>query len=593
MPGSRSLAPTRATLVALVAFAALAVAAPSAPAQSKVERIDALVSKYHDLNLFNGAALVAEDGRAIYSRGFGDAVMEFDVPNTPDTRFRIGSVTKQFTAAIVLQLVEEGRIDLQASITDYLPDYPPAQGDKVTIHHLLTHTSGIPSYTDLPGFMEGPVREPFTPSDSLLPVFWEMDLEFEPGARWSYNNSGYHILGVIIERVTGRSYDRVLRERILEPLGLENTGYDHNADVVERRALGYVRVPGGFQHAPYLDTSVPFAAGMLYSTVEDLLIWDQALYGQGPFRNPETRELYFTPHVAMSTADGPHYGYGWMIHDVAVGADTVHLVEHGGGIFGFTTGFWRLPEERRTIILIDNTNGSQNDRIMRGILAILHDQEPEMPRRPIGDALAEVIEDRGIEAAVAAYHALRDSAPDGYDFGEDQLNGLGYVYLRRGDVATAIRLFELNVEQFPAASNPYDSLGEAYLEAGDHERAVANYRRSLELNPANDNARRILAQRLGVEVEVAVFEVPDETLDSYLGRYELQPGFVIEITRDEEGIAAQATAQPRFPLVAISATEFAVRGVDARLAFHRNGADMAESLTLYQGGREAVAPRIE
>lgn len=593
MPRSRSHAPTRCVLAAALALAALAVAAPAASAQSKVERIDALVSTYHDLHLFNGAALVAEDGRAIYSRGFGEAVMEFDVPNGPDTRFRIGSVTKQFTAAIVLQLVEEGRIDLQAPITDYLPDYPPTQGDRVTIHHLLTHTSGIPSYTDLPGFMEGPVREPFIPSDSLLPVFWEMDLEFEPGSRWSYNNSGYHILGVIIERVTGESYDRVLRERILEPMGLRNTGYDHNADVVEKRALGYVRVPGGFQHAPYLDSSVPFAAGMMYSTVGDLLIWDQALYGQGLFRNPETKALYFTPHVAMSTPEGPHYAYGWMIHDVVVGADTVPVVEHGGGIFGFTTGFWRLPEERRTIILIDNTNGSQNDRIMRGILAILHDQEPEMPRRPIGDALAEVIEDRGIEAAVAAYHALRDSAPDGYDFGEGQLNGLGYVYLRRGDVATAIRLFELNVEQFSEASNPYDSLGEAYLAAGDRERAAVNYRRSLELNPGNDNARRILEDQLGIVVEVAVFEVPEETLDSYVGRYELQPGFVIEITREEDGIAAQATAQPRFPLVAISASEFALRGVDARLEFHREGTAAAQSLTLYQGGHEALAPRIE
>jgi CubicO group peptidase (beta-lactamase class C family) len=580
-------------LAAVFAIAALVLTAPDASAQSEVDRIDALVTKYSDLHLFNGAVLVAEDGRPIYERGFGNAVMEFDVPNTPRTRFRIGSVTKQFTAAIVLQLVEEGRIDLQAPITRYLPEYPAGQGERVTIHHLLTHTSGIPSYTDLPGFMEGPVRKAYVPADSLLPVFWEMELEFEPGSRWNYSNSGYHILGVIIERVTGEPYDRVLRERILEPLGLHDTGYDHNTAVIEKRALGYVRVPGGYEHAPFLDSSIPFSAGMMYSTVEDLLVWDQALYGQGPFRNPATKELYFAPHVAMASADGPHYAYGWMLQSVAVGSDTVRVIEHGGGIFGFTTGFWRMPDDRRTIILIDNTNGNQNDEIMRGILAILHDQVPVEPRRPVQDYVAEIIETRGIEAAVAAYRTLNDSAPEGYDFGEDQLNELGYVYLRRGDVATAVRLFELNVERFPQASNPYDSLGEAYLEAGERERAIANYRKSLELNPANDNARRILADRLGIEVEVATFDVPDEALDAYVGRFELQPGFVVEITRVDEGLAAQATAQPRFPLVAISATEFAVGGVDARLEFHRAGTGRAESLTLYQGGQQVNAPRIE
>lgn len=591
MPGpSRRVSWT--ALAAVLALCALTGTTP-ATAQSNVERIDALVSRYHELRLFNGAVLVAEEGRVIFKRGFGNAVMEFDVPVTPDTRFRIGSVTKQFTAAIVLQLVEEGRIDLQAPITRYLPDYPAAQGDRVTIHQLLTHSSGIPSYTDLPGFMEDRVRERFEPADSLLPVFWQMDLQFEPGARWSYNNSGYHLLGVIIERVTGEPYDRVLRSRILDPMGLDDTGYDHNTEVVERRAMGYERVPGGYRHAPYLDSSIPFSAGMLYSTVEDLRKWDQALYGQGPFRKPETKALYFAPHIAMAGPDGPHYAYGWILRDVLVGSDTVHVIEHGGGIFGFTTEFWRMPDERRTIIVLDNTTGTQNAEIIRGILAILHDQDPQEPRRPIRDALAEIIDARGVDAAVVAYHALRDSAAARYDFGESQLNALGYLYLRRGDLSTAIRLFELNIEQFPEAANPYDSLGEAYLEAGERERAIANYVKSLELNPANDNARRILSERLGIEVEVAVFEVPNAALDSYVGRYELQPGFVIEITRVEDGIAAQATAQPRFPLVAISETQFAVRGVDARVEFHREGAGMAQSLTLYQGGREALAPRIE
>lgn len=584
--------PFRTALATAFALCAVAAATPAA-AQSTADRIDALVSRYHELKLFNGAVLVADDGEAIYKGGFGDAVMEFDVANTPATRFRIGSVTKQFTAALVLQLVEEGKIELQAPITAYLPEYPAAQGDRVTIHQLLTHTSGIPSYTALPGFMDGSVRDPFEPADSLLSLVSSLELEFEPGTRWSYNNSGYHILGVVLEHVTGTPYDRLLRERILDPLGLEDTGYDHYDEVIEMRALGYERVPGGYAHAAYLDTSVPYAEGMMYSTVEDLLKWDQALYGAGPFREPATKELYFTAHSEIAGPDGARYAYGWFRRPVAVGPDTVQLIEHGGGIFGFTTGFWRIPEERRTVIAMDNTTGEHLDEMMTDIVAILHGQDPAPPRQPISERLAGIIEAAGVEAAVAAYRALRDTAASAYDFDEDELNELGYIYLRQGDIATATRLFELNVEQFPDASNPYDSLGEAYLAAGDSTRAIANYEKSLELNPGNDNARRILAEQLGVVAELTAIEVPSAALASYVGRYELHPGFVIEITRQGAAIYAQATGQNRLELIPLSATEFAVQGVDARVEFPADAGDAAPSLMLHQGGRDATAPRIE
>lgn len=584
--------PFRTALAAALAICSVVLATPAA-AQSAADRIDALVSKYHEHKLFNGAVLVAEDGEAVYKRGFGDAVMEFDVPVTPATKFRIGSVTKQFTAALVLQLVEEGNIDLQAPITAYLPEYPAAQGDRVTIHQLLTHTSGIPSYTALPGFMGGPVRDPFEPADSLLSLVSSLELEFEPGARWSYNNSGYHILGVILERVTGKPYDRLLRERILDPLGLEGTGYDHYDDVIELRALGYERIPGGYAHAPYLDTSVPYAEGMMYSTVEDLLKWDQALYGAGPFRDPATKELYFAPHSPIAGPTGAWYAYGWFRRPVAAGPDTVQLIEHGGGIFGFTTGFWRIPEERRTVIAMDNTTGEHLDEMMTDIVKILHGQDPPAPRQPISERMAGIIEAEGVEAAVADYRALQDTAASAYDFDESELNELGYIYLRQGDLATATRLFELNVEQFPEASNPYDSLGEAYLEAGDSTRAIANYRKSLELNPGNDNARRILAERLGVEAEETAVEVPDAALASYVGQYELHPGFLIEITREGSGLYAQATGQNRLELIPLSATEFAVQGIDARIEFPAEAGAVAPSLVLHQGGRDATAPRIE
>ena len=216
----------------------LAACFQPARAQDKAAQIDALLAKYHEYGQFNGAVLVAENGAVIYKKGFGDANMEWGVANTPATKFRIGSVTKQFTATLILQLMEEGKISLDGTISDYLPGYPPAQGDKVTIHHLLTHTSGIPSYTGLPGFMQENTRDPYAP-DSFLTFFSSLDFEFEPGSQWRYNNSGYFLLGAIIEKVTGKAYDEVLRERILDPLGLHNTGYEHNNDIIQNFASGH------------------------------------------------------------------------------------------------------------------------------------------------------------------------------------------------------------------------------------------------------------------------------------------------------------------------------------------------------------------
>ncbi len=576
----------RMPLFALAVSLLLAGPAPAA-AQTTAERLDAHASAYHDRGLFNGAVLVAEEGRTIYARGFGEAVMEWDVPVTPQTRFRIGSVTKQFTAALILQLMEEGKIDLEAPVTRYVSDYPADPGDRITIHHLLTHTSGIPSYTGIPGFMEEHVRDPFEP-DSFARLFWSLPLEFDPGARWHYNNSGYYLLGVVIERVTGQPYDVALQERILDPLGLDDTGYDHYGQVVERKALGYRGVAGGYERAAYLDTAVPYAAGMMYSTVEDLLKWDQALKGTGPFQRASTLELFQRPFEDVDP--GTRYGYGWLFHDLAAGADTVAVIGHGGGIFGFTTGFWRMPDERRTIVAMDNTEGDHVEDLIRDLALILHGEEPDLPKQPIADVLAAVIDADGVEAGVARYRELKASHPDDYDFSEDQLNQLGYRYLRAGDTATAIRVFELNVEMFPEAFNPWDSLAEAHLEAGDRDLAIQHYRKSLELNPANENARQMLASRLDVEVaEPERVDVPAAVLESYVGAYQLQPGFVLDVSVEGEALYAQATGQPRVELHPVSPTEFLVREVSARVVFAEDGS----SLTLHQGGQEMPAPRME
>ena len=470
----------------------LAACLQPAHAQDKAAQIDALVAKYHEYGQFNGAVLVAENDAVIYKKGFGDANMEWGVANTPDTKFRIGSVTKQFTATLILQLMEEGKISLDGTISDYLPDYPPAQGDKVTIHHLLTHTSGIPSYTGIPGFMQENTRDPYAP-DSFLTFFSSLDFEFEPGSEWRYNNSGYFLLGAIIEKVTGKAYDEVLRERILDPLGLHNTGYEHNDDVIQNFASGYAKTFGGYRRAPYLDTSIPFAAGMMYSTVEDLFKWNQALYTDQIFEDPETKTKMFTPYMN-------NYAYGWMVLDMPIGetGETTKVIRHGGGIFGFTTAFIRLVDDRHMITIMDNTSGNPG-AIAPGIVNILYGEQPEDPKQPISQVMGETIENKGVDAAVEQYHHLKENEPDAYDFTENQLNSLGYSYLQGGHTETAIAVFKLNVEAYPNAFNTYDSLGEAYMEGGDHQKAIANYKKSIELNAGNDNGKDML-KKLGVEL---------------------------------------------------------------------------------------------
>ena len=556
------------------------------PATGHAAKIDQVVEAFHEAGQLNGSVLVAENGEVIYERGVGWANVAWEIPNTPDTKHRIGSVTKQFTSALVLQLVEEGKIDLQAPIRTYLPGYPEPQGSKVTVHHLLNHTSGIPSYTGLSEFGDM-MRDPYEPDD-LIAVVSSLPLEFEPGTSWAYNNSGYFILGRILEKVTGEDYADLLRERLLAPLGMDDTGYDDYAGIESHEAEGYRNALAGLEHAAYLDTSLPYAAGMMYSTVRDLYRWDRALYdGATPFREMATKELWFTPGLE-------DYAYGWHVADARIGEEgpSVRVIEHGGGINGFSTAFRRYPERQNTVIVIDNAEGNSG-AVADQIARVLYDQPVEPPRPEIARVLVSTFEEKGADAGIAEYRRLRAEAPGAYDVSEPQLNRLGYHFLQRGDVETAIAVFALNVEQYPDAFNTYDSLGEAYREAGNIDLAIENYRKSVELNPGNEGGRRALAE-MGVETaDAGSLALPVETLERYVGEYEIQPGFVLSVTREGTRLFTQATGQPRFEIFAQSETRFYVKEFPAQLEFVLEGDGPATSVTLFQGGRETPAPRVD
>ena len=564
----------------LAAFLVLTV---PAFAQLPADRIDALLAQYHDVGRLNGVVLVGQGDDVAYVRSFGDANMEWDVPNTPDTRFRIGSVTKQFTAALILRLAEEGKLDLHAPITTVLPDYPAATGDRITAHHLLSHTAGVPNYTGFLEFIDEISRNPYTPTE-FVGLFSGRDLDFEPGAGWAYSNSGYFLLGVLVEELSGMPYDRALRHYLLDPLGLADTGYDHAGEVIERRAAGYERRAGGYANAPYLDTTVPYAAGSIYSTARDLHRWTRALHTGAAFAHDSTLVLMTTPVEAG-------YAYGLAVRPLATGSDTLRVVGHSGGINGFRAMLDYVPEDGYTIVVLDNTS-QDADAVADALLRTLYGLPTEPPKPSIADELRRVIEAEGIAAAEARYRDLKATRPDAFAFGENELNGLGYVYLRDGDTATALRIFQLNVEAFPDASNPYDSLGEAYLAAGDTAQAITNYGRSVELNPGNANGRRVL-ERLGVELEEDHPELSEAMLDEYVGRYEIQPGFVLAVTREGAQLYTQATGQPRVAVYPSERDRFYLTVVNAQLTFNRGASGEVESVTLHQGGHDIPAPRVE
>lgn len=302
--------------------------------------IDTYLNTLVRLGSFSGSVLIARNGAVLLSKGYGFADREQKILNTPQTKFRLGSITKQFTAMAIIILEAQDKLDVQNPICNYLSECPEAWG-AITIHHLLTHTSGIPNFTDFPEY-KSTMATP-SPPEQTINRFKDKPLDFRPGERWSYSNSGYILLGHIIERVSSQSYEEFLQEHIFTPLDMMNTGYDHNQDDL---ATGYKSI---FNKADFVDMSIPYAAGSLYSTVEDLYRWDQALYTKQLLQQDYVDQV-FAAHVAIPNLDGMAYGYGWMVGL----EDGRQIITHGGGIEGFVTSIARYPQDKTVIIILSN-----------------------------------------------------------------------------------------------------------------------------------------------------------------------------------------------------------------------------------------------
>jgi CubicO group peptidase (beta-lactamase class C family) len=328
-----------------------------AAAQEMQQKMDALVAAYVGNKKFNGTVLVAQKGNILYDKGYGYSNAENKVLNSPASIFQIGSITKQFTAAIIMQLQQEKKLSLQDKLSKYFKGF--ANGDKITIEHLLTHTSGLYNYTEDSTVMNGDVTKHYS-RDELISLFLKYPSDFEPGSKWNYSNTGYLMLGYIIEKVTGKPYEKVVRERILQPLNMSHSGFDFTNLKSTDKTKGYFDLSGSeVKPAPIVDSTIAYSAGALYTTTSDLYKWDRAIYSDKILK-PESWKQVFTPYKSK-------YGYGW-------GIDSLYgqpIVSHSGGIHGYSSYILRFPQEELVVIVFDNSSSGSLNPMAKSLAAIV------------------------------------------------------------------------------------------------------------------------------------------------------------------------------------------------------------------------------
>lgn len=347
------------------AFLCLILASIPALAQTDpTPRMQQIIASYVGDKFFMGSVLVVKDGHTLIDQGYGSADLEWNIPNSPSTKFRLGSITKQFTAASILLLQERGKLSIDDPVSKYMPD-APAAWSKITIYNVLTHTSGIPSFTGFSDYRTTEWKDT-TPTE-LVARFRDKPLDFEPGSKFFYSNSGYVLLGYLIEKISGQSYADFLQKNIFTPLNMQDTGIDSNAAILPQRAQGYRRTPHGIEHDGYISMTIPFSAGALYSTTGDLLKWEQGLFG-GKVLRPESLAKMTTPFKS-------DYAFGLVVRTV----NGHKLVTHGGGIEGFNTSLNNYPDDKLTIVVLGNLTGGAPDQIAANLGKVALGQTVVLP----------------------------------------------------------------------------------------------------------------------------------------------------------------------------------------------------------------------
>ena len=504
------------------------------------------------------AAILVKDGDILFHSASGMANLELNVPMNKGHRFRLGSITKQFTAVAILQLMEAGKLSLQDEITKFLPDYH-TQGKTITVEHLLTHTSGIKSYTSLANVMEKEVRTDYSPAE-VIEFFQDEPFDFEPGTDWRYNNSGYFLLGAIIEDLSEMSYANYLQKNIFDPLGLKNITYDYPKDILLNRVPGYEKEEGGLLvNAPYLSMTIPYSAGALLSDVNDLYLWNKGLL-EGKLISKKSLEKAQTSYKI--NGEKTDYGYGWGVGEML----GYKAVEHGGGINGFLTSSMYLPEQDLFVAIFSN--------------CLCLDPE-EATLRMVSEALGKSVEFTPIVMSVEELKEYEGifviEAPDDKRF--VLLKGEGLITQRRIDG----RQFSI----LPYAKDKFfypDSRTVIHF-----ERDADGKIKSQTVSPIRGTSN--MAQRTTESLpDLSAVMVDRGVLERYVGSYLLSDiNATLNVFLEEATLYGELVGQTKEQLSPRSDTEFVVPTLGVKIIFEEGSP--APGLTLEQGGQKLVGKR--
>ena len=527
-------------------------------AQPLEQQIDTYISTQYTSDTPGVSVLVAKNGKAIYSNAFGIANLETGLKADPKNVFEIGSITKQFTAVAILMLVEQGKLSVDDNITKYIPDYP-TQGKTITVHHLLNHTSGIQSYTGMARF-KTLARTDMTPT-ALIDTFKNEPMEFDPGTQFKYNNSGYILLGHIIEVISGTSYENFIQANIFDTVGMTNSYYGSMAKLIPNRARGYSETETGYRNADYLSLTLPYAAGSIMSTTSDLLKWQNAISANTLIKR-NTLENAINGST-LTSGEVISYGYGWIKGDLNGSA----TVEHSGGIFGYSSNGIYLPEEDVYVIGLTNCDCGNVGDIVSNVAAMVIGK----PFAKKEDAIT--LSDAQLRTWVGAYT---------FDGGV-----VRHITLKDNQLYSQ-REGSTNLEIYPmtATNFIFDGGATTYDFSTENGNRMATMTANGTAMTGTEIDKAPPAERKELTLDTAL-------LQTYIGSYELQPGFNLVISVRDNTLYGVATGQGELELFAEAKDKFFLKAIVANIDFTRNAEGAVESLTLFQGGQVMLAKKTD
>ena len=521
------------------------------------DRIDAAIGPDYKPDAPGATVIVVKDGKTVFRKAYGLADLATRRPLTPDTALRIGSITKQFTAAAILMLAEEGKLSVGDDITRYLPGYP-THGQRITIEHLLTHTSGIPSYTSKQDYMQGMGRDMTVAQ--IIDRFKDDSLEFAPGSQWHYDNSGYVLLGAIIEKVAGMSYADFLQRRIFTPLGMTHTAYEGHERTVFPHAVAYSPAPDGFQPSPHLSMTQPYAAGALVSTVDDLARWDAAITG-GKLLKAASWQRAFTPYT-LTTGTKTDYGYGWELGTLRGQPE----IRHGGAITGFRSFALRLPQDNVYVAVLSNADGgvvSPDGPAHKAAAIAIGKPFPNF--KPVAIA-------PGLLDAYAGLYRTGDKAD--------------WTVRRTGDGLLLQVPYGQLIPLRPFSDTGFSAPGS--VDWVEFRRDSNGATTDMVLHRGDED---IVMRRASHVVQRKAVPISHAAFDARAGRYAFPQGLVIELTREGDRMFAQATNQPKLEIFALDDNAFFSDAVDAELRI--DPADPVNGVVLNQAGQQFKGKKIQ